>query len=250
MTEQSPTKDASAVPRIQDGATPLYRQIAGLMRRRMRSGQWPVGMQLPTLELLTEQFGVARVTVRQAMDLLEAEKMIWRRQGKGTFVAERAADHHWLSAATRWEDLVKLIAGTESVTLDSFDSPHNPPLAEGTRFAAGYRFLKKAHSYEGTPHLLLEIYLDASVYRRAPEKFETQPVIPILNSLLKQKIGHAVQTLTVGAADPEVARHLSVSVGAPVIEVQRTIQHNDGTVVYFGHLTYRSDSFRMDVQLR
>ena len=217
----------------------------------MRSGQWPVGMQLPTLEQLTEQFGVARVTVRQAMDLLEAEKMIWRRQGKGTFVADRAADHHWLSVATRWEDLVRLIAGTESLTLDSFDSPHSPPLAaEGTRFAAGYRFLKKAHSYEGTPHLLLKIYLDGSVYRRAPEKFESQPVIPILNSLLKLKIGHAAQTLTVGSADPEVARHLKVSVGAPVIEVQRTIHHVDGTVVYFGHLTYRSDSFRMDVQLR
>ena len=56
----------SALKKIRDGGSALYVQIAGVMRRKMRSGEWPPGIQLPTLEQLAEQLGVARVTVRQA----------------------------------------------------------------------------------------------------------------------------------------------------------------------------------------
>jgi hypothetical protein len=77
----------------------------------------PPGVQLPTLEQLAEQLGVARVTVRQAMDLLEDEQLIWRRQGKGTFVTTHAEGRHWMSVATDWEEPVNTISGTESRVL-------------------------------------------------------------------------------------------------------------------------------------
>ena len=53
-----------------DSAVPRYRQIADLMRQRIARGQWTKGQKLPSLEALVGQFGVARVTVRQAMELL------------------------------------------------------------------------------------------------------------------------------------------------------------------------------------
>ena len=244
-------EEVHVLPKITDGGSPLYRQIASLMRRRMRSGQWPVGMQLPTLAQLAEQLSVARVTVRQAMDLLEAERLIFRRQGKGTFVTSLAVDTHWLSVATKWEDLVKLIAGTESKCIESVDSANFPPVTpeEGT-FAPGYRFLRKLNSYEGQPHLLLEIYLDSAVYIRAVDEFEFGPIIPVLDALPRLKIGKANESLTVGVADPEVATLLNIAVGAPVVEVRRIIRYMNSTILYFGHLTYRADGFRMEIQLR
>src|SRR5215472_10882620 len=118
----------SAISKLKEGSAPLYAQIAGLMRRRIRSGEWPPGMTLPTLDELTKQFGVARVTVRQAMGVLAADGLIWRRQGKGTFVTECSRDKHWMSVETDWASLVRMIEGTESRVLHAFDTIRHPRL--------------------------------------------------------------------------------------------------------------------------
>src|SRR3546814_19207214 len=73
----------------------MYLQLSTLMRRRISVGEWPQDMRLPALEELMQEFGVARVTVRQALALLEAEGLVTRKQGRGTFVTgspERAEE--------------------------------------------------------------------------------------------------------------------------------------------------------------
>ena len=56
-----------------DSPLPRYAQLSALFRRRIERGIWSPGSQLPTLESLTAEFGVARVTVRQAINLLAQE---------------------------------------------------------------------------------------------------------------------------------------------------------------------------------
>lgn len=226
-------------------------QIAGVMRRKMRSGEWQPGVQLPTLEQLAEQLGVARVTVRQAMDLLESEGLIWRRQGKGTFVTTHAEGRHWMSVATDWEELVNTIRGTESRVLQSTETKLIPRLGnEEGEPAKSYQYMRRLHSYHGEPHLLVEVYLDRKVYAKAREKFDDQPIIPILAGIRDLKLGRAHQTLMVSAADHEVAQHLKITVGAPIVEVRRVIQNSEHVVIYFGHLSYRADTFRLEMKLR
>jgi len=237
--------------KIRDGGSALYVQIAGVMRRKMRSGEWPPGIQLPTLEQLAEQLGVARVTVRQAMDLLETEQLIWRRQGKGTFVTTHAEGRHWMSVATDWDELVNTISGTESRVLLSKETQFVPRLGteEGAP-AQAYQYQRRLHSYHGEPHLVIEVYLDRRVYQRAREKFEEQPIIPVLAKMPSLKLGKAHQTLMVSAADVEIAKHLRITVGSPIVEVRRVIQDRSGTVIYFADLSYRADNFRLEMKLR
>ena len=52
-----------------DSPVPRYAQLADLMRQRIARGAWPQEHRIPSLETLMEEFGVARVTVRQAIDL-------------------------------------------------------------------------------------------------------------------------------------------------------------------------------------
>ena len=69
-----------------DSRVPRYLQVASVLRRRIRDGHWPVGARIATLEELEQEFGVARVTVRQAIDLLQGEGLVKSFQGRGTFV--------------------------------------------------------------------------------------------------------------------------------------------------------------------
>src|SRR5688500_6066372 len=67
-----------------DSRIPRYVQVASVLRRRIRDGRWAVGERIATLEALEREFGVARVTVRQAIDLLQSEGLVESFQGRGT----------------------------------------------------------------------------------------------------------------------------------------------------------------------
>lgn len=56
------------------------------LRRRIQAGELPAGAQLPTERELAAVFGVARNTVRQALDRLEGDGVLVRQVGRGTFV--------------------------------------------------------------------------------------------------------------------------------------------------------------------
>ena len=55
---------------FQYSTSPLYAQVTDAMRERIVKGIWPIGMQIPSLPVLSEEFGVALITIRQAVQLL------------------------------------------------------------------------------------------------------------------------------------------------------------------------------------
>ncbi|GLR82022.1 histidine utilization repressor (plasmid) [Azospirillum oryzae] len=70
-------------------AQPRYAQIKEAIRRRISSGDWPEGFQIPSEHKLLEEFSVSRMTVHRALRDLTDEGLLTRVQGLGTFVAER-----------------------------------------------------------------------------------------------------------------------------------------------------------------
>lgn len=55
---------------LRESRSPLYLQVAEILRQRLERGLWPSGTLLPTLNELVEEFSVAKITVRQAVMLL------------------------------------------------------------------------------------------------------------------------------------------------------------------------------------
>src|SRR5574341_171039 len=68
------------------GGLPLYAQLAELLRDQIRSGKYRPGDRLPGEPVLTRQYGVSRATVAKALEQLEGDGLVRRRQGRGTFV--------------------------------------------------------------------------------------------------------------------------------------------------------------------
>src|SRR3972149_6342148 len=66
---------------------PLYQRLRDFLVEKIEAGEWRPDHQLPGERQLTAEFGVSRATVRQAMQLLENQGLIQRRQGRGTYVA-------------------------------------------------------------------------------------------------------------------------------------------------------------------
>ena len=67
---------------------PLYHQLAELLQERIRSGEYPAGVRIPSEPELARTYGIGRPTVRQATDVLVRRQLVERRRGSGTFVVE------------------------------------------------------------------------------------------------------------------------------------------------------------------
>ena len=69
----------------------LYARVASVLRGRIARGEWDRGQQLPTMEQLAETFGVATITIRQAVRILVAEGLLSSARGRGTHVLRNSS---------------------------------------------------------------------------------------------------------------------------------------------------------------
>ncbi|WP_419760567.1 FadR/GntR family transcriptional regulator [Acidisoma sp.] len=83
----SDTHDSEAAPPTEGPARGDAESLRKLLGREIGSSRWRVGDKLPTERELGETYGVARNTVRRALQVLEQEKLIVRHVGRGTFKA-------------------------------------------------------------------------------------------------------------------------------------------------------------------
>lgn len=231
-------------------AAPRYLQIADLMRQRIARGQWPLGDKLPSLDALLQEFGVARLTVRQAMDLLAREGLVSPQQGRGTFVIAVPARQQWLKVRTSLDDLARAYLDDKPQIVNFDESVARAPLTpeDGTP-AERYVYMRRVHLKDSRPYCVIDLYLDERVFRRQPERFRRETVIPIL-AAMRNGVAHAEQVLTIGTADVEVARRLQVPVNAPIAEVRRVLTDAAGRVIYLGEVKYRGDFIRLQMTLK
>ena len=88
-----------------DSPVPLYSQLADLLRQRIAGGAWAPGSKAPSLEALVEEFKVARVTVRQAIEILSREGLLLPQRGRGTFVSDQVQSQRSLALETSLQGL-------------------------------------------------------------------------------------------------------------------------------------------------
>jgi GntR family transcriptional regulator len=233
-----------------DSPIPRYVQLAEVLRARIARGQWGVGEKLPSLDELGREFDVARVTVRQAIDVLAREGLVSPEQGRGTFVTQKKADERRLHAVTTMGDLAELYRDTKPELLNLSEASAAPELADGEgKPAPKYFYMRRVHAIDGLPYCVISIYLDDRIFRRAPARVRSELVIPLIMSL-KVKIANARQTLTIGIADVDEALHLRVPVNSPVGRVRRVFNAPDGTVIYLAEVTYRGDFVRLEMEMK
>ena len=230
---------------------PRYLQLADLMRQRIARGTWPSGHRLPSLEELGADFGVARVTVRQCIEVLAREGLVSPQQGRGTFVTGRPKDERWFKVSTTLAALGELYRDTQPKIVTIDESTALPPLKpeDGTP-APKYVFMRRVHSRAGAPYCVINIYLDERIFRRHAKRFRRETVIPLLLSMSGVTIAAARQVLTIGTADLEVAGMLGVAMNAPVAEVRRVFNDAAGTVIYLAEVTYRADAIHVEMDLK
>ena len=74
-----------------EGPVTPYRQLAAILKARIARGDWTEGRPIASETRLVQEYGIARTTVRRALDVLVEEQVVWKVQGRGTYVGQPPA---------------------------------------------------------------------------------------------------------------------------------------------------------------
>jgi GntR family transcriptional regulator len=232
-----------------DSRVPRYLQVASALRRRIRDGRWGVGDKIATLEELEREFNVARVTVRQAIELLQSEGLLKSHQGRGTFVTKTVEHDRWLQLATDWESLIAPIRDHVPQLLPS-DSGTAPRMEEGDGTPApAYVAIRSIQKRDGKPYAYARVHVAKHVHARATKAFASRVALAVLSEMKGLGIARAHQTVVVGAADLDTAEQLGIPLNAPTAEARCVVTDKDGVVIYVGEITYPGDYVKLNIEL-
>lgn len=233
------------------GPLPLYHQVAEIFRQRIAEGEWRQGELLPPIEALVEEFGVARVTVREAIKLLSNDGLVKPERGRGTLVMAGIETRKPLRVETAIADLLDLYRDDtpEVATIEEGRTNPNVAIDEG-RLAKSYYYLKRVHNRDRMRYCVISLYISERVFRQAEEAFRTKLALPVLFSLPRVRIANAWQRLTIVKCDAATALELDYPLGDPIARVKRYLVDYAGELIYFADVRYRGDCIQFEMEFR
>ncbi len=229
---------------------PIYAQVASVMRQRIESGFWSVGDKISTLEELEKEFGVARVTIRQGIEMLREEGLLEAQQGRGTFVSGRPKHDRWLNIATDFETMVSSIRENVVRRAHVEENSSPPEIGQGEgKLADNYVFIRSVQYNKSEPFSVVNVHLARHIYERDPERFTHSAAIAMISELEDVTITHAHQTLTIGVADPETAELLKLGLGEPTADCRLILADQNDVAIYVANIHYHKSCFALRMDL-
>lgn len=231
---------------------PKYHQIYLVLREQLAEGRFADG--LPGEVALAGQFGVARITVRKALEQLAAEGLIERARGRGTVPlapARPAAGSERMHLTGLLENIVSMGLRTKVRVLACEEMPATDAVAQALQIAPGTPVQKalRVRSTKEGPLSLITTHVPAALTQGFGRRELAKQPILILLEQSGVRIGRAVQTISARLADAAVAKELGVNVGSALLAVTRLIFDEDDRPVQWLHGLYRPDRYQYEMQL-
>ncbi|OON42075.1 GntR family transcriptional regulator [Izhakiella australiensis] len=230
---------------------PLYLQIADAIRQRIMLDVWPAGSSIPTLEELALEFNVARVTVRQAVQLLTSEGILAPRRGKGTLVNGLSQLRIPVKMVATLDELGDMYRSTTPELLLMEEYARRPAMnkKEG-KLCKNYIYMKRLHRQANIPYCVISIYLDERIFSLYPDQFRQQTVIPILLDNLRDQIKAVRQVMTLAGSDAETSHLLRIPISSPIANVRRLFTNHSDEIIYYAEVVYRGDAISLEMELK
>lgn len=234
---------------VRQPGTTLYAHLASVLRGRIVRGEWPVGHEIPTLDALSREHGIARVSVRQAVMLLVADGLLASHRGRRTVVVGTGE-----AARPLFPGLVEPLQAVPeySVTILSRDERSSLPTAVTGmgRAARSYAKIRKVDSEAGVPYSVSDVYVASSLYRRFPKGAELHTKLSrLVRTTATAPLASVRERITISIADIAEAQALGFGLASPVARVQRVFLDTNGRILYVGWTVYRGDRFLLEREL-
>lgn len=236
-----------------DSPIPLYYQLVEDIRDRIRAGEYKPGQQLPGERELSEQYGISRMTVRQALQYLIREDVLIAQQGVGTFVAEPKLAYDPFHAPGFTETMMQRGAAATSRVIEQAVVPSPPRIAAQLDLAEGDPVIKivRLRLSDDVPVLLETVHLPHALFAGLEQ---ADMAHGSLYQLMREAYGVRLQgaqhVLEAVLANDYESELFGIQSGLPMILLQGvTYDEHDRPIEVF-KAVYRGDRFKIQLDSR
>ncbi|MEH6454025.1 MAG: GntR family transcriptional regulator [Psychromonas sp.] len=228
---------------------PMYRQIADIVRGKIKSGDYKVGEALPTEAQLREDFSVSRVTIRQALKLLIANEELESIQGSGTFVKESKINYDIYQQSSFGEKWSHLNIATHSnviifeITLPSITLAELLNISETDRVF----HVKRVRGIEDHPITVEETWMPLELFPDLTYEVMEKSKYDFIENTKGLVIDRSEQEIIPTLPSEEVSELLNINREQPIIEKRTRSFLADGTVFEYSRNHFTSNDYKFTV---
>ncbi len=239
---------------LENSRIPLYQQIYDLLREKIDTGVFLPKTQIPTEAELSQEYEVSSITVKQAIQKLVAEGLLYRKQGKGTFVCSPRVNRKLNRLISFNAEMLQKGMVPSTKVLDVHEAVPRKSVAEALQLPGDSRTIvvKRLRMADDEPLAIQTSHIPQWLCPTLVDKRDA--LGGSLYGLLLEEYGLVTSSgresySAVIISGPD-ARLLEVPDGSPAFAVQRLAFLPDGRPVEFVHSVLRGDRYSLDVELQ
>ena len=227
-------------------SSPLYLWVASLLRDQIEAGQLDPHGSVPSERVLSERYGVSRMTARHAVETLTLEGYVYRNPRRGTFVAEPRLRFS-VGSFTRMMTEADHMPGTEVLAASTLEP--DPLISKMLDIPAGGRvhLLQRLRTAKGEPIAIENIHVSAERFPDLLEHDLTGSLWELLQSRYDVHPMKADARVVAVTLDRFEAETLGVKPGSPAIVLTRTVFGAQDEIVELARDVYRGDRTEFSV---
>lgn len=231
------------------GVIPLYHRVYVILLQKISDGSYPAGEPMPSEDELAQAFGVSRVTIRKAMERLEREGLVLRQRGRGTFPQPPMMEPGRPSSQLL-SNQISLARKTKVALLDYGFVRAPPGMALVFDLADGAEILRivRIRSDGRSPISHTVCYLRPDLAPLVPKKAISSLPISATLASAGVRLNRFEERITAVLADSDVAPHLDIDIGTPLMAMTRQVRGEDGSILEVLQARYRPDRYEYRVE--
>ena len=210
--------------------TPLYLQVRDSLAERIAAQAWKANTALPNETDLAKEMDVSPGTMRKALDLLEVEGLVTRKQGRGTYVNDFTSP----SMVSRYSNFrstsgERVIGNIE--VLNCFEGNADYMECKQLQLKTDARVyqIQRRRSYMGKSFMFETVSLPAALFPGLSERGLESSGLTKIASAYGILLGSAAETVAAGAPSAAAQRALHIIGTSPILALDRVISARDGT---------------------
>lgn len=232
--------------------TPLYAQIARIIRTLIDDGTFKPGDPIPSENEISQFTGISRMTVRRGLQELVREGVLVTVSGRGYFAGSRRIEMT-TGVLRGFTEEISAMGLTPSSTVIEKTVTYGDPVAHlvfGTSVGSPILKITRVRSGDGIPLALETAFYDLSICRGLERLDVDRSVYDILRHELGINLDTATQTLNAAVIDDGQAQVLRVPRGLPALRITRRTYNSEAALVEYVEAVFRGDRYTFSVTLR
>jgi phosphonate metabolism transcriptional regulator PhnF len=235
---------------IKSSRVSLHKQLSSLLRREIEEGVYPAGGRVPGEMELSRQYGLNRHTVRAALQELVQEDLIYRLQGKGTFVTMRRVPYAVARETYFSESMRQAGLSSKAQLLDAYEQHADEAVAARLEVPVGgpilvleiLRFIKDVPVCYAVTRLQADAFPGLRDHLKEP--FSLYGVLREVYGVHARRDRAAIEAVSPTASDQDLLR---IPRGVPILVIKTLARAPDGRPVEFSVSRSRADSYSLEV---